>query len=70
MFLFKKYFLKRFIYLFIERGERKEKERERNIDVQEIHGSDAFRTPTAGVLVTTQARALTGNRTNDLLVCR
>ena len=32
--LFKK---KDFIYLFLERGERREKERERNINVQEIH---------------------------------
>ena len=29
----KNYFLKDFIYLFLERGERKEKERERNINV-------------------------------------
>ena len=28
-------FLKDFIYLFIERGERREKEKERNIDVRE-----------------------------------
>ena len=31
------YFLKYFIYLFLERGEGKGKERESNIDVQENH---------------------------------
>ena len=31
-----KLFLKDFIYLFLERGERREKERERNIHVLEI----------------------------------
>ena len=32
-FFFKFIFLKDFIYLFLERGERREKERERNTDV-------------------------------------
>ena len=30
-------FLQEFIYLFLERGEEREKERERNIDVREKH---------------------------------
>ena len=33
VFFFKFIFLKDFIYLFLERGERREKERERNTDV-------------------------------------
>ena len=32
-----KTFLKDVIYLFLDRGEGREKERERNIDVQEVH---------------------------------
>ena len=36
---------KDFIYLFLERGERKDKERDRNINVREIHQSVASRTP-------------------------
>ena len=52
------------IYLFLERGEGKEKERERNINVwlPLVH-------PLLGTWPTTQARALTGNRTGDPLVC-
>ena len=42
------YFFKGFIYLFLERGEGREKERERNIDVQEIHWSVAFHMPPTG----------------------
>ena len=34
---------KNFIYLFLQRGEGREKERERNIDVQEKHRSVASR---------------------------
>ena len=37
-------------YLFLEREEGREKEKERDIDVQEIHGSVAFPTPPAGDL--------------------
>ena len=36
-------FFKDFIYLFLERGEGREEERERNINVGEKHGSDASR---------------------------
>ena len=36
--------LKDFIYLFLEQGERREKERERNIDVRGRHGSVASST--------------------------
>ena len=43
-------FIDKYIYLFSERGEGREKEKERNIDVQEIHLSVAFHTPPAGVL--------------------
>ena len=37
-------FSKDFIYLFLERGEGREKERERNIDVREKHQLVAFPT--------------------------
>ena len=56
------YFLKDFIYLFLERGEGREKVRERNInDVQEIHGSVASCTSPTGALARDQACALTRN---------
>ena len=58
-------FLKDFIYLFLESGEGKEKERERSINVW---------LPLMGPLLetspTTQACALTGNLTRDTLVLR
>ena len=54
------HFLKYFIYLFLERGEGREKERERNINVW---------LPLAHPLLRTQACALTENRTGDPLVC-
>ena len=51
------YFFKDFIYLFLERGEGREKERERNINVwlPLMH-------PQLGTWPTTQACSLTGNR--------
>ena len=54
-----------FISLFLERGERRAKERERNITVwlPLMH-------PPLGTWPTTQACALTGNQTGDPLVCR
>ena len=42
--------LKDFIYLLLERGERREKERERNSNVLEIHQSVISCTPPAGDL--------------------
>ena len=61
----------RAIYLFLERGKRKEKERERNIDVREKHQSVASCTcpDRPGTEPSTQACALTGNWTSDLLLC-
>ena len=54
------------IYLFIlERGKRKEKERERNINVWL-----PLVCPQLGTWPATQACALTGNQTGDLLVRR
>ena len=44
-------FLKDFIYLFLERREGREKERERNIYVQEMHQLVASCTPPTGELV-------------------
>ena len=45
------FFLKKdFIYLFLERGERKEKEKERNIDVWEMYWLVASRLPPTGDL--------------------
>ena len=55
-------FKKNFIYLFLERGEGREKERERSINVGEIHQSAASHAPPTGDLAgKTQACALTGN---------
>ena len=51
------------IYLFLERGEGRETERERNIDVQEKHRSFCclLHEPQIGVKNTAQACALTKN---------
>ena len=57
-------FLKDFIYLFLEKGKRREKERERNIDVWL-----PLARPQLGTWPATQACALTGNQTSDLLAC-
>ena len=57
-------FLKK-IYLFLERGKGKETEKERNINVWL-----PLMCPELGTWPTTQACALTGNRTDDLLVHR
>ena len=57
------------IYLFLERGEGREKERERNMDVQEKHQSDGClsHAPNWGPgSRPMQACALTGNPTGDL----
>ena len=58
-------FLKDFIDLFLETGERKEKERERNINVWL-----PLVQPSLGTWSATQACALTGNRTSNALVHR
>ena len=57
-------FFKRF-YLFLERGEGKEKERGRNIDAWL-----PLTWPPLGTWPTTLVCALTGNQTSDPLVCR
>ena len=64
------FFFKHFIYLFLERGQGREKERETNVDVWEKHRSFASHTPPTGTWPVTQACALTGNQTSDILVCR
>ena len=61
----RKRFLKDFIYLFSERGEGREKERERNVNVWL-----SLACPPLGIRLATQACALTGNRTSDPMVCR
>ena len=57
--------LKYFIYLFLERGEGREKEREKNISVW-LH----LVQPPLGIWPTTQACVLTRNQTGDPLVLR
>ena len=57
-------FFKDFIYLFLERGEGREKEREKNINVWLPLGC-----PLLGTWPATQACALTGNQTGNCLVC-
>ena len=56
--------LKDFIYLFIQRGQGRAKERERNINVWL-----PLMCPLLGIWPATQACALTGNQTSDHLVC-
>ena len=60
-------FFKKSYLFFREEGE---EERERNIYVQEKHHLVASHTPLVETQSTTQACALTGNRTGDLLVHR
>ena len=57
------FFFKDFIYLFLERGEGREKERERNIIVWL-----PLKHPPLGTWPATQACALTGNQTGDPLI--
>ena len=59
-----KFSFKDFIYFVLERGEGKEKERERNITAWL-----PLMRPLLGDWPATQACALTGNRTIDLSVC-
>ena len=58
-------FFKDVIYLFLEKGEVREKERERNIDVWL-----PLACPQLGTQSRNQASALTGNRTSNPLVHR
>ena len=62
-------FLKEFIYLILEREGGKEKDREKHQCAGE-HQSVASCTPQPQPWPATQACALTGNQTSDLLVCR
>ena len=57
-----------FIYLILERGERREKERERNINLRDTSISCLSYAPKLGTWPATQACVLTGNWTSDLLV--
>ena len=57
-------FFKDFIYLFLERGEGREKERERNINVWL-----PLMNPLLGAWPATQACALAENQIHDSLVC-
>ena len=59
------FFKKDFIYLILDRGEGREKERERNINVWL-----PLSCPLLGTWPTTQTCALVGNQTGDLLVHR
>ena len=58
-------FLKDFIYLSLERGGRRDKERQRNINVWL-----PLARPLQGTQPATQACVLTGNGTKDPLICR
>ena len=59
-------FKKDFIYLLLEKGKGKEKER----NVRKTYQSASSHTPPNGTWPATQACALTGIRTGNLSVCR
>ena len=63
------YFLN-FVYLFLERGEGREKEKERNTNCERYIDQLPLPHPQVGTWPTTQECALTGNQTNHLLVLR
>ena len=64
------YFFKDFIYLFLERGEGRGTERERNIDMREKYRPVASHMcPRPGTEPETQACAMTGNLPGSLLLC-
>ena len=63
------FFLKNFIYLFLERGKGRENQRESNINVGNIYRLPLMH-PQLGTWPATQACALTGNQTGDLMVHR
>ena len=58
-----------FIYLFLEQGEGREKDRERSISVWEKHWPVASHTPPMGTWPATWACVLTRNRTSELCLC-
>ena len=64
------WFLRDLIYLFLERGGGREKERERNINAQNKHWLVASHTPPTGDLAATQVCVLIGNRTSNVSVFR
>ena len=57
-------FLKKILFIYLERREGREKEREKNMDWLLLTH------PQLGTWPATQAYALTGNQTSDPLVCR
>ena len=61
------FFLKDFIYLFLERKEEKEKERERNLNIRQKLTGCLLNAPWPGTKAAIQARALTGDQTGNLL---
>ena len=67
-YLFWQFFPKIFIYLLLERGEGREREKERNSNVQEIHPLVASSMPQLATWPTTQACALARNGTSNHLV--
>ena len=62
------HFLKDFIYLILERGERREKEREKNTDVRKKY--QLIASLTQGDPTCLQASALMRNQTGKLLLCK
>ena len=69
--IFKIHFWKDFIYLLLEKGEGKEKERKWNINVWEISPVSCLsHAPNQGTWLVTQACALNGDWTRNLSVCR
>ena len=62
-------FLKDFIYLFLKRGERREKEKERKINVREKHQSVVSLDSLSREQTHNLGMCLTGNRTGDHLLC-
>ena len=63
-------FLKDFIYLFLETGEGREKERQKHLCERETFACCLLHVLALGPGLATQACALTGNQTDDPLVRR
>ena len=59
------FFIRFYLFTFLDKGEGREKERERNINMWLL-----LTHPLLGTWPTTQACALIGNRTSNRLVCR